>query len=422
MISKNKINENLFCREFCSHHPLVFDGNDFRDKNGKVNIHELKNEIYRILSTGVCTKLSRTTEEILGTLKNYCYTKPLPPQPEYIHINGGKIDLSGNFYNNIEFCSNRLTVEYIPDIWRHNLVPTHFLDYLNSILASDDILTLQEYLGYLLIPSTKGQKMLFIVGKGGEGKSRLNLILKHIFGDSMLCANSKRIETDRFFMYNLRDKLLLVDDDLNWKYLSTTGTLKTLITAETPIEVEAKGIQSFQYLIYTRLLCFSNYFPRSLYDKSDGFTRRLIILTTVPKSKDRKDDPFIAERFLGEKNIIFYWAFQGLQRLIKNNYEFTISEKTKLNLQEIIKDSCNIIDFLSDNERIVISEGYSVTSRDLYNSYKLWCKDNALSAMKIESFIAWLKENADTLKIKFSYHITNGESHVRGFKGIGIKY
>ena len=42
----------------------------------------------------------------------------------------------------------------------------------------DDILTLQEYLGYCLIPSTKGQKMLIITGKGGEGKSRIGLVMR----------------------------------------------------------------------------------------------------------------------------------------------------------------------------------------------------------------------------------------------------
>ena len=48
------------------------------------------------------------------------------------------------------------------------------------------ILTVQEYLGYLLIPSTKAQKMLVMTGKGGEGKSRIGLLLKKLFGDCLL--------------------------------------------------------------------------------------------------------------------------------------------------------------------------------------------------------------------------------------------
>ena len=45
----------------------------------------------------------------------------------------------------------------------------------------DDITTLQEFMGYCLIPSTKAQAMMFIIGNGGEGKSRIGIIMKEIF-------------------------------------------------------------------------------------------------------------------------------------------------------------------------------------------------------------------------------------------------
>ena len=51
--------------------------------------------------------------------------------------------------------------------------PERWLTFLHELLDDADIPTLQEYLGYCLIPSTKGQKMMLIVGKGGEGKSRI---------------------------------------------------------------------------------------------------------------------------------------------------------------------------------------------------------------------------------------------------------
>lgn len=77
-----------------------------------------------------------------------------------------------------ELCLNRLPVEYQPDA----PAPTKWLKFLDGLLIPEDILTLQEYLGYLLIPSTKAQKMLVMTGKGGEGKSRIGLLLKKLFG------------------------------------------------------------------------------------------------------------------------------------------------------------------------------------------------------------------------------------------------
>jgi len=62
----------------------------------------------------------------------------------------------------------------------------NFLTVLvKQLLHEDDIPTLQEYMGYCLIPSNKGQQMLFLVGKGGEGKSRVGLVMRVLLGDNM---------------------------------------------------------------------------------------------------------------------------------------------------------------------------------------------------------------------------------------------
>jgi len=44
---------------------------------------------------------------------------------------------------------------------------------------------LQEFMGYCLIPSTKGQKMLFLIGQGGEGKSRIGIVMRRLLGSNM---------------------------------------------------------------------------------------------------------------------------------------------------------------------------------------------------------------------------------------------
>ena len=174
----------------------------------------------------------------------------------------------------------------------------------------------------MLIPSTKGQKMMFIIGQGGEGKSRIAVVLREIFGDSMITGNFQRIESDRFFRYNLKDMLLMVDDDMQMSALPSTAYIKNLVTAEIPTDVEAKGKQSEQSLLYTRLLCFGNGLPKALYDKSKGFSRRMIILTTLNPPEDRVADPNIADKFIAEKDKIFCWMFDCLRRLIANNYRF----------------------------------------------------------------------------------------------------
>ena len=79
----------------------------------------------------------------------------------------------------------------------------------------------------------------------------------------MLTGSFHRIETDRFFRYNLIGKLLMVDDDMDMSSLTSTGVVKSIITAETPIDVEAKGQQSIQAKLYSRFLCFGKWFSFS---------------------------------------------------------------------------------------------------------------------------------------------------------------
>ena len=49
-----------------------------------------------------------------------------------------------------------------------------------------------------------------------------------------------------------------------------------------------------------RLLAFSNGDLQALFDRSDGFYRRQLVLTTKKKPVDRADDPDLAEKMKAE--------------------------------------------------------------------------------------------------------------------------
>lgn len=422
MFDKTTVNELKFCKVFTQKHPMKCIGGRFFDYDGLVDENALGNEVYRMLRQGVWIGLSKKVVQIMDALRLYTYSAPLTPDLSLIHVQNGKLDLKGNFYPDREFCTNRLNVCYDPNIRNRAYYPEQFLTFLMELLTPEDVITLQEYLGYLLIPSTKGQKMMFLIGQGGEGKSRIGIVLREIFMDNMLTGNVHRIENDRFFRYNLKDRLLMVDDDMQMQALSSTGYIKNLVTAETPIDVEAKGKQSEQALLYTRLLCFGNGSPKTLYDKSKGFSRRMIILTTLPPPERRIIDPYIAEKFIAEKEKIFCWMYDGLLRLLANNYRFTISERARQNVMETMQDNCNITEFLEDTDRVHYGDDLRVASSALYDSYCHWCDDNALTALKRETFISWLRQNEAEYHIRYDCNIPNGSSHVRGFKGIALRF
>ena len=76
--------------------------------------------------------------------------------------------------------------------------------------------------------------------------------------------------------------------------LRQTNYVKSIVTAQGQMDLERKGKQSYQGWMYARLLAFSNGDLQALYDRSDGFYRRQLILTTKDKPLSRVDDPDIA--------------------------------------------------------------------------------------------------------------------------------
>ena len=63
--------------------------------------------------------------------------------------------------------------------------PRRWLSFLSDLLYLEDIPTLQEFIGYCLIPSNAGQRMLILKGSGGEGKSQIGAMLGSLFGSNM---------------------------------------------------------------------------------------------------------------------------------------------------------------------------------------------------------------------------------------------
>lgn len=420
---EKKINEPLFCESFCQNRELKCIDGIFYSVDGAESQDKIAAEISEMLiENGITTGIAKRSKSLLEALKLYCHSAPIKPNEEEIHVLNGVVKVDGDygkpptFIPEKKFCVNRLNINYDPEIWEHRYYPEHFQTFLLQLLDLEDILTLQEYLGYCLIPSTRAQTALFIIGNGGEGKSRIGVAMNAIFGSAMLSGNFQRVEDDKFFRYNLINKLLMNDDDMQMTALKSTGYIKNIITAEIPIDVEAKGKQSQQAQVYSRFLCFGNGSPKALYDKSDGFARRLLILSTKPKPVDRKDDPFLADKFIAEKENIFCWMLDGLRRLIKNNFRFTVSEKTRANVAEAVAENCNIVDFLA--EAAVFCESSAISSTTLHRVYCDWCEENALTALKRETFINWLKSNADKYNVRYSNNIYENGKRVRGFEGI----
>ncbi len=359
----HKILEPAFCEAFLRERPMRCIQGRFYTVDGMISDESgLKKEIYDKISPWLESKLARKVDELLNALRMAAYSEPIELEYDRIHVANGTYFLDGNFSPEKTYCNNRLTVNYHPkapppDQWRR---------FLSELLFPEDVPTLQEYLGYCLLPTTKGQRMLMLIGKGGEGKSRIGLVMRSIFGDSMNTTSIQKVENNRFSRADLEGKLLMVDDDMDMSALSKTNYIKSIVTSECKIDLERKGAQSYQAQLYVRFLCFGNGALTALHDRSDGFFRRQIVLTTRDKPAGRADDPFLSDKLIAEREGIFLWCLEGLRRLLVNNYHFTISDRAKENISVVVREANNIMDFLSSAGYVQFKADGEAATRDLY--------------------------------------------------------
>ena len=260
---------------------------------------------------------------------------------------------------------------------------------------------------------------MVIKGNGGEGKSQIGAVLSAIFGTNMKDGSIGKISENRFARADLEHILLCVDDDMRMEALRQTNYVKSIVTAQGKMDLERKGKQSYQGWMFARLLAFSNGDLQALYDRSDGFYRRQLVLTTKEKPTDRADDPDLAEKMKAEAEGIFLWALEGLRRLVASNFKFTESDRIRENREAVKRDNNNIFDFMESEGYIQRKADASISSQDFYEIYRMWCEENSLAPQKARSLSDAMIANAGRFNLEHCNNITNSAGRrVWGFMGV----
>ena len=414
---KGFFNESLFCDDFLSTHQLLYVNGAFFTPDGRVtDTMNLRCEIFDMLRDHIGANIAKRVSNVVDVLKLAAQVEDFPPITDRIALANGTLYLDGTFQEGKpEIVRNRLPVKY--DLKAAQ--PVHWLRFLSDLLYPEDIPTVQEFIGYCLIPSNKGQRMMVIKGNGGEGKSQIGAVLSALFGSNMKDGSIGKISENRFARADLEHILLCVDDDMRMEALRQTNYVKSIVTAQGKMDLERKGKQSYQGWMCARLLAFSNGDLQALFDRSDGFYRRQLVLTAKEKPADRVDDPDLAEKMKAEVEGILLWAFAGLQRLVANNFKFTESQRTKENREAVKRDNNIVLDFLESEGYIRLKADASISSKDCYDIYRMWCEENSLTVLKRRSFSDALVAACGKYNLEHCNTITNSAGRrVWGFMGI----
>lgn len=416
-----KIDEKVYITEFVKNHGVKCINGQLYSVDGEIPDGKAKQIIIKEILYYVKTNHGDKAEKLLKGIKSYCYIEPPKPSLDKIHFRNGTLSKDENglftvWSDKKEFCINRIDSNYNPSA----PVPKLFYKYLQEVYYPDDIKTLQQYCGYCLIPTTALQKALIVIGDGGEGKSVIGSILHGIFGNSNIYrAKIKKLNSE-FGQCDLFGKLLMIDDDLSENALTDTSIFKELVTAKREITVNKKYVQGFTFTPYARFIIFGNFTLQALYDISNGFARRQLVLQAKPKNENRVDNPFLDEEIVkNEAEGVINWLVQGLNELIKNNFKLYVSERTNEVSEQLKRESDSVLLFLDECSDILIKPDLMIHSDDLYKCYEEFCEENVLLTLKSKTFVGALKSKGKRRGITYDTNINIRGKRKRGFKGIG---
>jgi P4 family phage/plasmid primase-like protien len=279
------------------------------------------------------------------------------------------------------YLRTRLEFDYDPEAQC-----VRFDEYLREIFEPDadqeeKIMFVTEMMGYLLVPVTYHEVMFLLVGEGSNGKSVLLQVLRWVLGQSNVANVPLTKIAERFSTIQLVGKLANFDDDVRVGKTVSDDHVKKLASGN-PMQAEQKGMPAFTFQPFARIVAAANRLPETR-DSSDGYFRRLKIVTFNRQFKGDEKDLHLQTKLRAELPGIFNMAMQGLQQLEREGAFTELPSSTEM-VASYQKQSNPVTLFL--DEETISGNGMRTPTTDLYAAYGDFCMRNRYRALSSAQF------------------------------------
>jgi putative DNA primase/helicase len=282
--------------------------------------------------------------------------------------------------------------------WNPTAQAPRFLQFLDEIWGMESDFTdrvnfLQEFMGYMLLPSNKFERFLWLTGSGANGKSVLLELMANMVGRE----NTTWVHLDRLNKTAVRASLegvmLNISTEMNADGTMADGYLKSITSGE-PIDAEPKYKAPYSFIPTVKLVAATNHLPR-LKDTSGGFARRAVILSCNKVFTKEERDADLGKKLASELDGILVWAVDGLKRLLARNH-FAPPPSSDATVQTYRTEADSVAMF---NHECLDPCSVGTTSGELYAAYRDFCTTNGFQPTNVAIFGRRLTEvNVGTLR------------------------
>lgn len=331
----------------------------------------------------------------------------------FINLANGVYDIMGkkllphDISYKFDYC---LSFSYIPAKKRTLEEYNYFID--TSIgKENEDSILITIGLAASSIKDTK--KLILIIGSGDSGKSKICDIISRGVGAEYVVTNAvHKLGSEKAIASYSGNKRVNLSRDTTIGVINEDAGFKSVISNE---QINGRLLYHNEISVTPRVTCIaaSNGFPR--FKNADDATLNRIVPIKI-KGYKGKPDPKFSERLLSETDSICSLAVDRLKEFVESDYDFRVSQES-IELLAHEKDKLHTAESFI-NDCCIIKQDYSVSSVELYNSYKHWCENNAFDPTGKNKFYDAVKMAVNGAVYK---KVPYGNTFVNGFYGLRLK-
>ena len=299
------------------------------------------------------------------------------------------------FMNGIFSFKDRSFDSHTPDIFTLNCLPFDYDQkalyprwekFLEEVFEGDNekIRLIQEAVGYCFYRAIPVSVAFFLIGPGSNGKSVFLNILRALFGTENTCSIRLSDLTDEYYVDKIMGKMVNLSTETPTRKLLYSDIFKA-ISGGDPVMGRKPFESPREFRPYAKHFYAMNRFTE-VDDNSYAFWRRIKVVEFNRTFKGKECDPYLEDKLSKELPGIWNWAYEGYQRLLSKDFEFT-EASTVLKANEKHQEQSNpLMQFKA--EQMKKEPGQETLYGKAYEAYTSFCTENGYHSLPKKDFKA----------------------------------